>query len=45
MRVPKDVELSPLKNRSEQEQNKNIEKGIETREMNGKTTKNDSFMK
>ena len=29
IRVPKDFELSPLKNRSEQEQNKNIEKGIE----------------
>ena len=25
--IPRDVELTPLKNRNEQEQNKNVEKG------------------
>ena len=50
LKVPRDVELTPLKNKNEQEQNKENEKGTkrngelennEKEEMNEKTMKND----
>ena len=31
--VPKDVELTPLKNKNEQKQNKNVGKGTKKKEM------------
>ena len=47
IKVPRDVELTPLENKNEQEQNKNVEKRnqekwrIKEKMMNEWTTKND----